>query len=149
MTRRYQPLIPGTVERIERALAERGSAPLDPHQTGKIQWTIEIVGEPVGWVTVDVTSRDHHIANLGYALDPRYHGQGIVAVAVREVMERIFDPDRLAIERLEAVAAVENTASRRVLEKCGFRFEGILRGYLIVSGERVDHAGYSRLVTDP
>ncbi len=147
-TRRYQPIVPGTVEELERQLAERGSAPLSPQQTGKLQWIIEIGGEPAGWVSVDVTSRSHHIANLGYALDPRYHRRGIMTGAVRQVMAIAFDPDGLAIERLEAVAAVDNTASRRVLEKSGFRFEGIAREYLIVSNQRVDHARYARLRTD-
>lgn len=98
-----------------------------------------------GWVSVEVTSRSHHIANLGYSLDPRFHGRGRDDAAVCKLLGTIFDPNRLTIERLEAVAAVENVASRRVLEKCGFAFEGIARGYLILSGERVDHARYALL----
>lgn len=148
-TRRYQPLVPGSVAELERMLAERGAAPLNPHQAGKVQWAIEVDGETAGWVSIDVTSRSHHIANLGYSLDPRYQGRGIMTRAVLEVMPIAFDPNGLAIERLEAEAAVENTASRRVLEKCGFQFEGIARGYLIVSGQRLDHARYACLHTDP
>ena len=147
-SRRHQPLRPSSVDAIERALAERGSAPLVPTQSGKIQWTILVDGEPAGWVSVAVTSREHHIANLGYTLDPRYHGRGVTSAAVREVIPIVFDPSRLAIERLEAVAAVDNSASRRVLEKCGFALEGIARGYLIISGKRIDHARYARLRED-
>mgnify|MGYP001121898255 CR=1 FL=1 len=148
LTRRHQPLIPGTVDALERALAERGSAALTPDQDGKVQWTIEIGGEPAGWISVEVTSRSHHNATLGYALAPHYHGQGVTSAAVLQTLEAIFAPDQLAIERLEAVAAVDNTGSRRVLEKCGFTYEGIARGYLIISGRRVDHARYARLRSD-
>ena len=67
---------------------------------------------------------------------------------VAQVIPVAFDPAGLALERLEAVAAVENVASRRVLEKNGFRFEGIARGYLIIAGARVDHARYGLLRSD-
>lgn len=145
-TRRYQPLVPGSVDRVQQALTERGSAPLVPTQAGKLQWTIDVAGEPAGWITIDVTSREHHIASLGYALHPRHHGQGIMRAAVMQVMPIVFDARQLAIERLEAVAAVDNLGSRRVLETSGFAFEGVARGYLIISGKRVDHARYVRLL---
>jgi RimJ/RimL family protein N-acetyltransferase len=52
------------------------------------------------------------------------------------------------LERLQAVAAVENVASRKVLENAGFALEGIQRQLLIIHGERVDHAMYALLRTD-
>lgn len=149
ISRHYQPLRPGTLEGLRNALAERGSSPLTPDQAGKLQWSVVVDGVPVGWVTVEVTSREHHSGTLGYSIHPDYHGRGLATAAVRATLPFVFDPAGLALERLEAVAAVENTASRRVLEKCGFTFEGIARGYLILSGKRVDHARYARLHTDP
>ncbi|MDP9362932.1 MAG: GNAT family N-acetyltransferase, partial [Chloroflexota bacterium] len=47
--------------------------------------------------------------------------------------------------RLEAVAAVGNAASRRVLEKADFRAEGVARGLLVIGGKRVDHVRYGLL----
>ena len=147
-TRRFQPMIPGSPASLQRTLVERGTAPLAPEQAGKVQWTIVVDENPAGWVTVDVTQRAHHIASLGYSVDSRLHGRGLATWAVRQVAQIAFDPNGLAIERLEAVAAIENSASRRVLEKCGFSYEGVARGYLILSGERVDHARYARLHND-
>jgi RimJ/RimL family protein N-acetyltransferase len=149
VTQRYQPMVPGTVDALRESLAARGSRPLVPTQSGKVQWTILIGQDIAGWVSVDIIQRDHKIANLGYAVAARFHGQGIASAAVRHVLPAIFDPEQLDIERLVAVAAVDNIASRRVLERCGLTFEGIARGYLIVSGKRVDHAMYARLRTDP
>lgn len=145
VTRRFQPMTPGTLDRLEQILAERGSLPLTPSQSSKVQWTIMVDETPVGWISLDITHRKHHIASLGYAVDPHWHGRGLATTAIREVVSIGFDRQSLAIERLEAVAAVGNVASRRVLEKCGFAFEGVARGYLIVSGERVDHARYALL----
>lgn len=138
-------MIPGTMEALERTLSQHGSVSLTPQLSGKAQWTIAVGGAPVGWVTLDVTSRDHHIGSIGYTVDPRYHGHGLASAAVRQVVGIALDPNAIALERVEAVAAVENRASRRVLEKCGFRYEGVAAGYLIISGVRVDHARYARL----
>jgi RimJ/RimL family protein N-acetyltransferase len=149
VTRRYQPIEPGSLADLRRALAERADTPLTPDLAGKVQWTIVVDGEAVGWVSIDVRSRSHNVASLGYSIDPRYHGRGIASAAVQRVLPIVFDPDGLNIERLEAVAAVDNLASRRVMEKNGLRFEGIARGYLIIDGRRVDHAVYARLRDDP
>ena len=74
--------------------------------------------------------------------------QGIVSAAVRLVADLAFDPNGFDLERVEAIASIDNLASRRVLAQSGFQFEGILRGYLIIRGRRIDHAIYSRLKTD-
>lgn len=122
---------------------------MSPSTTGKLQATID-VGRKVaaGWVSVDITLRSHHIASVGYALAPAFHGHGIMSIALSRVIPIAFAPAGLALERPEAVAAVENVASRRVLETCGFRFEGVARGLLIIAGHRVDHARYGLLRSD-
>jgi RimJ/RimL family protein N-acetyltransferase len=52
------------------------------------------------------------------------------------------------LERLEARCAVDNVASQRVLEKVGFRREGLLRGYFQLDGARIDNYLYSLLRGD-
>jgi [ribosomal protein S5]-alanine N-acetyltransferase len=148
VTRRYQPLDPGTLAEQRQALAERGSQPLDPTADGKRQWVIEVDGQVAGWITLTISEREHHTATVGYSLGPAFHGRGIMPAALARVIPIAFDPNGLALDRLEAVAAVENIASRRVLEKTGFRFEGIARDYLIIAGVRVDHARYGLLRSD-
>lgn len=148
VTRRYQPLDPGTLAEQRQALAERGVLPLTPTADGKRQWIVTFDGRIAGWVTLTITERWHHSASVGYTLAPELHGRGIMPVALARVIPVAFDPAGLALERLEAVAAVENVASRRVLEKCGFQFEGISRGLLVIAGERVDHARYGLLRSD-
>jgi ribosomal-protein-alanine N-acetyltransferase len=89
------------------------------------------------------------MATLGYTVAEEMQGRGVATQAVRQAIRIAFGPDGLGLERIEAVAAVENVASRRVLEKAGFQFEGIQRGLLRIQGQRVDHACYGILVTDP
>ncbi|MBA3276111.1 MAG: GNAT family N-acetyltransferase [Chloroflexia bacterium] len=71
-----------------------------------------------------------------------FRGRGLATGAVRQVVEIAFDPHGLALDRLEANAAVENIASRRVLVKAGFREEGIAGKLLIIDGVRVDHVRF-------
>jgi RimJ/RimL family protein N-acetyltransferase len=52
------------------------------------------------------------------------------------------------LERLEAVADVDNPASQRVLEKAGFKREGVLRKYVRLKGESRDMVMFSFLVSD-
>ena len=142
---RYQPLRRLTLAELRGALAERAARSLDARLDGEVQWVVEAGGEPVGWVTLTVTSREHAVGAVGYTIGERYRGRGYATAAVRALLPLALSPTRADLWRLEAVAAVDNTASRRVLERAGFRFEGIARSYLVIGGERVDHARYALL----
>ena len=110
-------------------LAERALTAVTPTASGKIQWIVEGAEGPVGWITLDldVDDRRHGNATVGYTIGERFRGRGYGSAALRAVLPFAFGRDLLALERLEAVAAVDNDASRRVLERNGFRFEGVLR----------------------
>jgi RimJ/RimL family protein N-acetyltransferase len=56
--------------------------------------------------------------------------------------------ERLSLERLGATCHPDNEASIRVLEKCGMRREGHLRGHVLVGGQRRDYVMYGLLATD-
>jgi ribosomal-protein-alanine N-acetyltransferase len=146
---RYQPLRPLSVESLRRQLEERSGRRLDNGFDGKATWLIELPlegrHEPVGWISLEVSSREHGIAAVGYTVAAEHRGRGVATAALRLVCGVAFSERGLDLARLEAVAAVENLASRRVLEKAGFAFEGIARGLLVIGGARVDHARYARL----
>ncbi|GAH34166.1 unnamed protein product, partial [marine sediment metagenome] len=50
--------------------------------------------------------------------------------------------------RMQAVVLTGNAGSARVLQKCGYRYEGLLRAYKMVRGTPGDFAMYARLATD-
>jgi RimJ/RimL family protein N-acetyltransferase len=64
------------------------------------------------------------VAHVGYWVRTGQTGQGIATAAVRLIAR--FGFEDLGLQRLELLVAVENLASRRVAEKAGARFEGIL-----------------------
>ena len=83
---------------------------------------------------------------LGYWIGQPYAGAGHATAAVRAVARYAFDDLRL--HRLEASCLPINTASRRVLEKAGFRKEGEARAYLKINGRWADHLLFGLLSED-
>lgn len=61
---------------------------------------------------------------IGYWLGVPYWGQGYATEAARALIDHAFED--LGLERLESGARVSNPASRRVLEKCGFQWSGVI-----------------------
>jgi RimJ/RimL family protein N-acetyltransferase len=53
--------------------------------------------------------------------------------------------ESLPVDRIEIHAEPGNAASRRVAERAGFTFEGVLRSYFVNKGVRRDAASYSLL----
>ena len=73
---------------------------------------------------------------LGYCLARKYWGMGVVTIAVEKMVAMAFQG--LDIARVEALVDHSNGASRRVLEKAGFKLEGTMYKYLLVKGTLVD-----------
>ncbi|MBU2379485.1 MAG: GNAT family N-acetyltransferase [Alphaproteobacteria bacterium] len=74
---------------------------------------------------------------LGYWIGRPYAGRGLATAAVRAMAGFAFRSLRL--HRVEASCLPTNLASRRVLEKAGFRKEGEARAYLKINGVWADH----------
>jgi ribosomal-protein-alanine N-acetyltransferase len=82
-----------------------------------------------------------HSASLGYWVDQRVAGRGIMPTAVALVTDHCFWV--VGLHRVEVNIRPENTASRRVVEKLGFREEGVRRRFLHIAGDWRDHISYA------
>jgi len=79
----------------------------------------------VGAVGIIPDERHTHCAEIGYFVDRSYWGHGIAPQAVG--LAESFARENLDTRRFEIVMAMENHASRRVAEKCGYHREGVLK----------------------
>jgi [ribosomal protein S5]-alanine N-acetyltransferase len=146
--RHFQPLRLLSRDELRTLLQDRSTRLISPTAEGEFQWIVETPLGPAGWIGLTTVSREHGIASVGYTIGEAFRGNGFATAAVLALQPIAFNPEQLDFARLEAVAAVENVASRKVLERAGFRLEGIARDYLAINGVRVDHARYGLLRTD-
>lgn len=105
---------------------------------------IEVDGQAVGSIGIlpktDVYQRS---AELGYWLGEKYWGRGITTEAVATIVAYAFN--MYDINRIYASVFERNTASMRVLEKCGFVREAILRKAVVKNGIVMDEYVYALL----
>lgn len=95
-------------------------------------------GRLVGGVTLSNVRRGvAETGTLGYWIGQPFAGRGHATAAVRAVCRHAVE--ELKLHRVEAACLPANIASRRVLEKAGFRQEGEARAYLKINGVWADH----------
>lgn len=112
-----------------------------------LPFAIRYDGRLAGQITVgNIVRGSFNSAFLGYWVDGRLAGRGIAPVAVALVTDHCFGP--VGLHRVEANVRPENTASRRVMEKLGFREEGIHLRYLAIDGAYRDHICYALTTED-
>lgn len=84
---------------------------------------------------------------LGYWTGEPHARQGYMTESVACVLDHAFG--QLNLHRVEAACLPHNDASRGLLLKCGFREEGLARGYLKIDGRWRDHLLFGVLRDDP
>ena len=101
----------------------------------------------IGTIGFHTISEMNRSAELAFDFAPDYWGRGIASAMCSTVTQWSYRT--LNFVRVQATVLQTNLASERVLQKCGFTYEGLLRGYRMVRGSPGDFKMYSRLVTDP
>ncbi len=87
---------------------------------------------------------DNNAAEVGYVLHPDFWGRGLAVEALTRLMQ--FGFSELRLHRLVARIIDENTASKRVAEKCGFRHESTHKEAMLIKGEYRTICEYAILV---
>lgn len=103
-------------------------------------------GALIGTCTLFDRVAESRRAEVGYALARAAWGQGYAREAVAALLDHAFGV--LGLHRVEADIDPRNAASARLLERLGFRREGLLRERWIVGGEVTDSAIYGLLARD-
>ncbi|MGA0211093.1 MAG: GNAT family N-acetyltransferase [Pontimonas sp.] len=103
--------------------------------------------EVVGQLNVSqITYGSLSSATLGYWVVEKVAGRGITPVAVAMATDYLFFEKGL--HRMEVCIRPENTASLRVVEKLGFRYEGFRRRYIHIDGKWADHFCFALVVEE-
>ena len=118
----------------------------DPGST--FAYAIIVDEKPVGSIGAFRQTNIHsRTAELGYYVAEEYRGRGIASAAVKSIVEYVFE--NTDIVRIFAEPFARNAASCRVLEKCGFSYEGTMRKNAFKNGRFEDMRLYAILKTAP
>lgn len=90
-------------------------------------WIIEDNGQPAGVITFAPVKASPQIFQGGYWLLPSFWGKGLATRALGLVADYLFLS--CGALRIQALVEPQNVPSMRVMEKCGFRNEGLLHSY--------------------
>ncbi len=101
----------------------------------------------IGAITLDNIRRGPSMAaTVGYWLGEPYTKEGYMREALERVVAYAFS--ELDLSRIEAAILEENTSSRRLLEKTGFRYEGVAQAYLQINGRWRQHLLFANIRRD-
>lgn len=101
----------------------------------------------LGAITLDNIRRGPaQSGTLGYWTGQNFARQGYMREAIHAVVHQAFV--RLDLSRIEAACLPENEASRGLLEKTGFKYEGVAQSYLQIDGRWRSHVLFASLRSD-
>jgi ribosomal-protein-alanine N-acetyltransferase len=112
-----------------------------------LPFAIQVDGQLAGQITVsNIVRGAFNSGSVGYWVDQRVAGRGVMPTALALVVDHCFGV--VGMHRLEANIRPENVASRRVVDKLGFRAEGLQERMLAIDGAYRDHLGYAVTTED-
>jgi ribosomal-protein-alanine N-acetyltransferase len=112
-----------------------------------LPFVITYDGRLVGQITLgNITMGSLRSGYIGYWVDQAVAGRGVMPTAVALVCDHAMGP--LGLHRVEVNIRPENVASRRVVDKLGFRYEGARPRYLHIDGDWRDHLSYALLAEE-
>lgn len=101
----------------------------------------------LGAITLDNIRRGPAQAGTtGYWIGQPFARNGYMKEAIEAVVHYAFRT--LDLSRVEAGCLPENTPSRRLLEQCGYKYEGVAQSYLQINGRWRNHVLYANLRGD-
>lgn len=110
-------------------------------------WVLTEQNEIAGSINIsEIVQGAFRSGYLGYCAFVPHHGQGYMTLGVRAVVSHAFR--KLKLHRLEANIQPGNDASRRLVERLGFRCEGLSPRYLKIAGRWRDHERWAITVEE-
>ena len=110
---------------------EESSEILNKFISDETKWAMELKesGKVIGGFGLEIrnigSDRSQREREIGYTMNEKYHGNGYATEATRAMLDYAFNELKLFIIRICHCDA--NNESRRVIEKCGFKYEGVTR----------------------
>lgn len=116
-------------------------------EQGALPFAVEVDGQLAGQLNVSgVAYGSLSSATIGYWVAERFAGRGVTPTAVAMATDYCFFT--VGLHRMEICIRPENAPSLRVVEKLGFRYEGLRRRYIHINGDWRDHFCFALTVEE-
>jgi [ribosomal protein S5]-alanine N-acetyltransferase len=113
----------------------------DPKSTN---YVLTLDNKVIGGIGLSIKNGERkHVAEVGYWIGEAYWGKGIATEALKAITEYTFKTFK--VERIEAKVYTWNPTSGHILEKVGYKCEGLIRSGSLKGGKPVDEYLYSIL----
>ena len=128
---------PKNIEEIKKSLRKQMREDKKKKPSSE-KFTIEIHGEPAGWVEIHDLNKKYseHKGVISYCLHKKFRGKGVMSKAVKLITKYAFR--RYKLKRLSGWCRTFNKPSARILEKAGYKLEGIMRKNKWKNGKYLD-----------
>lgn len=103
-------------------------------------------GECIGQIAYFLVDSKNHFAEIEYCIGSAFQCRGYATEATKAVIRYGFE--RIRLHKVQICTKTVNAASKRVIEKCGFTYEGTLRDYFYMNGEYVGRLYFSMLKSE-
>ncbi|MBL4930350.1 GNAT family N-acetyltransferase [Clostridium paridis] len=130
------------------SLQEYLSSTINRISEGKIKVYVlveEKTNKPLGRISLFDFNKRNHSAEFGYYLPKVYRGKGLGKILLSDLLKTIWEQDELNLNKVYATTSSNNIASIKLLEKFGFKLDGVLREHYWINDARYNQLIYSML----
>ena len=133
---RYYGMAPH--QNIDETISLINNFDLNFHNEKVIRWAVELKEEKkvIGTCGFHSMNKTHKRAEIGYELNENYWRMGYGSFLITELLKYGFE--ELHLNRIEALVYPDNLPSQSLLEKIGFKKEGLLEEYCFFIGKAQD-----------
>lgn len=99
--------------------------------------------ECIGQIAYFFVDSNNEFAEIEYCISPAFQRRGLATEATQAVIAYGFD--RIKLNKVQICTMEINPASKKVIEKCGFVYEGTLRDFFLIDGRFIGRLYFSML----
>lgn len=109
------------------------------------RWAIlfKETNECIGQIAYFLVDSKNHFAEIEYCIGSLFQGRGLATEATKAIIQ--FGFEKMNLHKVQVCHKSINIPSKKVIEKCGFVYEGTLRDFFYMDGRYVDRLYYSIL----
>ena len=100
----------------------------------------------IGQISIFLVDDKNHWCEIEYAIGSAFHRKGFAFEATKAIIDFAFE--KVCFHKVQVCHKENNLASKGLIQKCGFTYEGTLRDYFFMNGEYVSRLFYSMLRTE-